>query len=128
MQSAAANRKRILIAEDDEGISRLLVQMLEPDYEIHLARDGHEALRLAQRWPPDLLLLDIMMPGLDGRLASRLIRRLPSLAKVPIIFVTAKDAPEDAVEGLNQGARHYVTKPFKVFDLFAKIRETLDAS
>jgi DNA-binding response OmpR family regulator len=119
------DKKRILIAEDDVAICRMLVQTLSSDYDVHWARNGSAALRLAQQVSPHLLLLDVMMPGLDGMQASRLIRRLRGLTHVPIIFLTAKDEPADIIKGIQYGARHYVTKPFKVFDLYQKIKKIL---
>lgn len=118
-------RKRILIAEDDADIARLLHRVLGTDYAVTVATNGHEAITLASQKAPQLLLLDIMMPGLDGLSAARQIRELPGLKNVPIIFLTAKDGPLDVIKGIQSGARHYVTKPFKVEELVAKVKKTL---
>ena len=121
-----AEKKRILVAEDDEHISSLLVRALSNDYAISVARNGDEALALGTRISPDLLLLDVMMPGLDGMEVSRLVRNLRGLNEVPIIFLTAKDGPQDIAEGLRHGAKHYITKPFKLSDIRDKIKSALE--
>lgn len=118
-------KRRILIAEDDDEIAALLLRLLRDDYDVSRAHDGHEALVLASRTQPDLLLFDIMMPGLDGLQVSRYARELQGLEKVPIIFLTAKDQPYDIVRGIQHGARHYITKPFKLSDVRAKIAKIL---
>jgi len=120
-----APRKRILVAEDDDAIATLLVKTLSLDHDVTLARNGHEALALAGKVRPDLLLLDIMMPGIDGLQVSRLARKLEGLGKVPIVFVTAKDRPSDVIKGIQYGARHYITKPFKLADVREKIAKIL---
>lgn len=120
-----AARKRILVAEDDDAIAALLVKTLSLDHEVTLARNGHEALSLAGKLRPDLLVLDVMMPGMDGFQVSRLVRKLEGLGKVPIVFVTAKDRPADVIKGIQYGARHYITKPFKLSDVREKIAKIL---
>lgn len=118
-------RKRILVAEDDDAIAVLLVKTLSLDYEVSLARNGHEALAMATKLRPDLLVLDVMMPGIDGLQVSRLVRKLDGLGKVPLVFLTAKDRPADIIKGIQYGARHYITKPFKLADVRAKIAKIL---
>lgn len=121
----APQRKRILVAEDDPAISTLLMRALSTDYEMALARDGREAVSKASGSPPHLLLLDVMMPGLDGLEVARQIRVLPGLTNVPIIFITAKDGAMDVIQGIQRGAKHYITKPFKLDDVRAKIKAIL---
>ena len=118
-------RKRILVAEDDDAIATLLVKTLSLDYEVSLARNGHEALAMATKLRPNLLVLDVMMPGIDGLQVSRLVRKLDGLGKVPLVFVTAKDRPADVIKGIQYGARHYITKPFKLADVRDKIAKIL---
>lgn len=120
-----AARKRILVAEDDDAIATLLVKTLSLDHEVTLARNGHEALSMATKLRPDLLVLDVMMPGMDGLQVSRLVRKLEGLGRVPIVFVTAKDRPADIIKGIQYGARHYITKPFKLADVRDKIAKIL---
>jgi DNA-binding response OmpR family regulator len=121
----ARKKKSILIAEDDPEISRMLEHSLRREYEVHWAKDGREALTLAPRVQPDLLLLDVMMPKMNGLEASKWIRGLAGLETVPIIFLTALDTPANIITGIQHGARHYITKPFKLPDLHAKIRKVL---
>ena len=118
-------RKRILVAEDDDAIATLLVRTLSIDHEVTLARNGPEALSLATKLRPDLLVFDIMMPGMDGLRLSRLVRKVEGLAKIPIVFVTAKDRPADVIQGIQHGARHYITKPFKLSEVRDKIAKIL---
>jgi len=118
-------RKRILIAEDDDAIATLLVRTLSLDHEVTLARNGHEALSMATKLRPDLFVFDIMMPGMDGLQVSRLVRKVEGLGKIPIVFVTAKDRPADVIKGIQHGARHYITKPFKLADVRDKIAKIL---
>jgi DNA-binding response OmpR family regulator len=121
----AVKKKRILVAEDDESIATMLVRVLTTKYEVHRAVDGREAVALAQKVQPQLLLLDVMMPGLDGYAAAQQMRLLPGLGNVPIIFLTAKGGAMDVVKGIQSGARFYVTKPFKMDDLLGKVRKAL---
>lgn len=117
-------RRRVLVAEDDPDIARLLQRVLGAHCDVFLASNGHEALGLATH-KPHLLVLDIMMPGLDGLTVARQIRELPGMKAVPIIFLTAKDSPQDVIRGIQSGARHYITKPFKIDDLVAKVKKIL---
>lgn len=130
MQKTAAmtdepTKKHILIAEDDDEIAGLLIHVLKIDYDVSWARDGHEALAMAGQRQPDLLLFDIMMPGLDGFQVSRFVRKIEGLQAVPIIFLTAKDEPQDIIKGIQHGARHYVAKPFKLSDVKSKVDKIL---
>ncbi len=118
-------KKRILVAEDDPAISRMLEKVLMRDYDVSLATDGREAVAVATRTLPHLLLLDIMMPGMDGLAAARQIREMPLTKNVPVIFLTAKDGPMDVIKGIQFGARHYITKPFKLEDLLSKVKKVL---
>lgn len=118
-------KKRILIADDDPAISRLLERVLERDFDVICASDGGGALALADQLKPQLLILDVMMPGMDGFVLAQKIRLIPHLRQVPIIFLTARDGPLDTIKGIQAGARHYLTKPFKIDDLVSKVRKTL---
>jgi DNA-binding response OmpR family regulator len=120
-------KKRILVAEDDPAIATLLERALGKLYEVELATDGTTALNKATNTErvPDLVLLDVMMPGLDGLGVAQRMRMLPKLKKVPIIFITAKSAPMDVVRGIQAGARAYITKPFKLDDLMAKVKKAI---
>jgi DNA-binding response OmpR family regulator len=121
-----ARKKRILIAEDDRDIANLLERLLSADHEVMVARDGPSAVAAATLQKSlDLLLLDVMMPGVDGVTVAQQVRALPAHKKVPIIFITAKDAPMDVIRGIQAGARSYITKPFKLPDVLAKVKKAL---
>jgi DNA-binding response OmpR family regulator len=121
-----AYRKRIVIAEDDPAIATMLEKMLSRTYDISVARDGHQAIALAATPPrPSLLMLDVMMPGIDGLGVAAELRKMPDLKNVPIIFLTAKSSPTDVIKGIQSGARHYITKPFKIDDVLAKVKKVL---
>lgn len=123
--SRARIKKRVLVADDDPSISRLLERVLAREYDVVSASDGTGALALASEIRPQLMILDVMMPGLDGfQLAGR-VRLLPELKNVPIIFLTARDGPLDTIKGIQAGARHYLTKPFKIDDLLTKVHKIL---
>lgn len=121
------SKESILIVEDEEKIVRLLEIELEYEgYETGKALDGIDAFEmfLSQKW--DLILLDIMLPGMSGIELLRRIRGKNSL--VPIILLTAKDSIEDKVSGLDLGASDYITKPFRMEELLARIRAVLRMS
>ena len=115
--------RRILVVDDERSITDLLAYNLKRSgYEVSVAHDGHQALRLAHNEPPDLVILDLMLPGLDGLEVCRALRRESA---VPIIMLTARDEEVDRVVGLELGADDYVTKPFSVRELIARVRAVL---
>ncbi|MBN1640980.1 MAG: response regulator transcription factor [Anaerolineae bacterium] len=114
---------RILVVDDEPPIVDLLVYNLErAAYQVVVARDGEEALAVARRTQPDLVILDLMLPRLDGLEVCRALRRERD---VPIIMLTARDAEVDRVVGLELGADDYVVKPFSVRELVARVRTVL---
>lgn len=119
------SKKRILVADDDPAISRLLERVLARDYDVVVASDGRAALALATQVKPHLLILDVMMPGLDGFAVATQLKKQPELKTAAVIFLTARDTPLDTIKGIQAGARHYLTKPFKIDDLAAKVKKTL---
>jgi len=126
LSGAPANRRRIVIAEDDPAIAAMLQKVLAQDYDVVVAHDGRTALALASQAPrPALLLLDIMMPLLDGLGVAAEAKKHPELKSVPIIFLTAKTGATDVIKGIQSGARHYITKPFKIDDVLAKVKKAL---
>lgn len=113
----------ILIIEDDPSIGKLLRRALILEgYEATLADDGHEGLRLYAEHRPDLVILDLMLPGLDG---IEVCRRIREESNVPILMLTARDSVEDRVLGLDSGADDYVVKPFDIDELLARTRAQL---
>jgi DNA-binding response OmpR family regulator len=126
LTEAPRSRKRVLVAEDDPAIATLLKKVLGKDYDVTVTGDGQSAIAEALKAPaPHLLILDVMMPGLDGIAVAQHVRTLPGLKSVPIIFLTAKGAPGDVIRGIQHGARHYITKPFKIDDLLAKVKKAI---
>jgi DNA-binding response OmpR family regulator len=118
--------KRIVIAEDDPAIAGMLLKVLSQFYDVTVTNDGASAVAAASKQPPpDLLLLDVMMPGKDGHAVAAAVRALPGLKSIPIIFLTAKTGPAEVIKGIQSGARHYLTKPFKIDDLVQKVKKAL---
>ncbi len=114
---------RILVVEDEERIASFLQRGLTYEgYRVDQAGDGPAGLALARENPPDLVVLDWMLPGMDG---LEVCRRLRAGSQVPILILTAKDTVEDRVHGLDAGADDYVVKPFAFAELLARIRALL---
>ena len=115
--------KKALVVEDDINIAELLRLYLEKDgFEVYLAQDGGDGIRQAREVEPDLVLLDIMLPVIDGWTVCKEIRKS---SQVPIIMLTAKGETFDKISGLEMGADDYVTKPFEVKELMARIHAVL---
>ena len=115
--------KRILIIEDEEKIARFIeLELIHEGYEAEKCGDGRTGLELAEGGDFSLVLLDIMLPGLNG---LEVLRRLRRTSDVPVIMLTARDAVMDKVAGLDQGADDYITKPFAIEELLARIRLVL---
>ena len=114
---------KVLIVEDDGNIAQLLQLYLEKEgYETQAAPDGGKGVELYRAWSPDLVLLDIMLPVMDGWAVCRKIRES---GKTPIIMMTAKGQTEDKVNGLEMGADDYIVKPFDMKEVLARIRAVL---
>jgi two-component system, OmpR family, response regulator MprA len=114
-------RERVLVVDDDPPLRRMLQRTLEAEgFEVTAAADGGAALVAAERSPPDLIVLDVAMPGLDGLAVCRRLRDkgLPT----PILMLTARDSVPDRVSGLEAGADDYLVKPFAVQELIARLR------
>ena len=116
--------QRVLVVDDEQSISELLTVALRYEgFEVASAADGNEALERWEEFRPELIVLDVMMPGLDGfEVAKRLGERR---SEAPIIFLTARDTTEDKIRGLTIGGDDYVTKPFSIEELVARIRAIL---
>lgn len=112
----------ILIIEDDEIVSRTIERCLRGnDYHVNVANSGVAGLKAAHRKVPDLVILDVIMPGMDGYTVCKEMREDPILKDVPILFLTAKIKPEDAILGLSLGADDYLRKPFNVDELLLRV-------
>ena len=117
---------KILIVEDEPDILELLAYNLrQAGFEVSTSSDGEEALRMAQADPPDLLVLDLMLPGMDGLELCRLLKQQEALRRVPVLMLTAKAEEVDRIVGLELGADDYVTKPFSPRELVLRIKAIL---
>lgn len=115
--------QRILIVEDEEKIARFVeLELKHEGYSVDKAFEGRTGLSLAESGEYDLILLDIMLPGING---IEILRRIRKKSNVPVIMLTARDAVMDKVSGLDMGADDYITKPFAIEELLARIRVTL---
>ena len=113
---------KILLVEDEEKIARFVeLELTHEGYEVTKAADGRTGLQLAEAGSCDLVILDIMLPELNG---LEVLRRLRKSSNVPVIMLTARDDVMDKVSGLDMGANDYVTKPFQIEELLARIRAT----
>ncbi|MGH9196898.1 MAG: response regulator transcription factor [Acidimicrobiia bacterium] len=117
---------RIAIVEDDRDIAELIQRYLDKDgFRTEILASGAEALAEARKQPPDLILLDLMLPGLDGLEVCRMLRMDSATAHIPIIILTARGEESDRIVGLELGADDYVTKPFSPKELVARVRALL---
>ena len=118
--------KKILIADDEPNIVAALEFLLtQGGYEVHTARDGNEALRLVERFVPDLALLDVMMPQSSGYEVCQRIRKRDEWRHIKIIMLSAKGRDAEVIKGLAMGADLYITKPFSTRDLMVRIKGLL---
>ena len=121
--------RKIIIADDEKDIVELVAYNLEREgFTVLRASDGGRAWEMARKEKPDLIILDLMMPELPGTEVCRLIRSHPETAAIPIIMLTAKSEPLDRILGLEIGADDYLTKPFHVRELVARVRAVLRRS
>ncbi|HYK51728.1 MAG TPA: response regulator transcription factor [Terriglobales bacterium] len=124
--AVASPRGRIFVVEDEEDIALLVRHNLEAaGYDVQTFTSGGAVLTEARREQPSLFLLDVMLPGMDGFDLCRQIRSTPDLARTPVIFLTAKSAEADRVQGLELGGDDYITKPFSPRELIARVRTVL---
>jgi two-component system, OmpR family, response regulator len=120
----SSEQPRLLVVDDEPNILELLSATLRfSGFEVASASTGHEALAMAQSFKPDLLVLDVMMPGIDGFDVARRLRA--GGARTPVLFLTARDSDEDKITGLTIGGDDYVTKPFSLEEVIARIRSIL---
>jgi two-component system phosphate regulon response regulator PhoB len=116
-------RQSVLVVEDEEDIRELVsYNLLKEGYQVAGVASGEDALAAVEAKPPDLILLDLMLPGLDGMSVCRKLKGNPQTASIPVVMLTAKGEEADIVAGLNMGADDYVTKPFSPKVLLARVR------
>jgi diguanylate cyclase (GGDEF)-like protein len=113
--------QKVLIADDDAVNRQVLADLLKPEYTVLLAKNGEQALERAQRHAPDLVLLDVMMPDMDGYEVLRRLRADPQTAQVTVIFISGLNRPEDEANGLKMGAADYIAKPFNATVVMARV-------
>jgi two-component system OmpR family response regulator len=124
MSAPSTPEARLLVVEDEPNIRELLSTSLRfAGFEVHTAGDGQSALKLAESTRPDLLVLDVMLPDMDGFAVTRRLR--DQGRQVPVLFLTARDDTQDKVTGLTVGGDDYVTKPFSLEEVVARIRAVL---
>jgi DNA-binding response OmpR family regulator len=124
-----SDRPLILVVDDDADVLALVAFSLErAGYDVDTAADGEEALALAREHHPDLVVLDVMMPRLDGYGVARALRAGAETNRIPLVFLTARSRPSDRSRGVDAGADDYVCKPFSPRDLSARVQTRLAAA
>lgn len=118
-------KKKALIVDDEIYITELIAVNMEEDFQVICCHDGLEAVEIATRETPDIMLLDIMLPGIDGFEVCKRIRSNEVTSKMPIIMLTVKREENDKISGLKLGADDYITKPFSINELLARIDAVL---
>ncbi|WP_028574709.1 diguanylate cyclase domain-containing protein [Desulfonatronovibrio hydrogenovorans] len=120
------NRPKILIVDDTPTNIEIIAEILEQEYEIVFAKDGPEGIAMAELHRPDLILLDIMMPEMDGFETCQKLKQNPVTKNIPVIFITALDMEEDEARGLQAGAIDYITKPIRPSVVRARIKNHVE--
>ena len=118
---------RVLLVDDAKANLDILVEGLKADHKLSLALSGEMALQVAVRTPPDLVLFDILMPGMDGYEVCRRLRQMPETAEVPIMFLSSLEEVQNKTRGFEAGANDYLTKPFDMLEVKARVRSLLKA-
>jgi putative two-component system response regulator len=121
------NKQNVLIVDDEPGNIRILMELLSANYQIRVATNGETALEIAMsKNPPDLILLDIMMPGMDGYEVCKRLKENSSTHRIPVIFLTGKATEEDEIKGFETGAVDYITKPFSAVIVATRVKTALE--
>ncbi len=119
--------KKILVIEDESHVRQLVARLLEKhNYIVTAAADGLDGLRKLEELTPDLIIADVMMPNLDGLTLVKALKNRRETRNIPIIFLTAKSDPLSMIEGINVGAKFYITKPFQIEDVLSKVNKVLN--
>jgi DNA-binding response OmpR family regulator len=121
-----AEQAHILVLEDDPSVQMLMKKQLTAHgFKVTVASDGLDGLMKLEQVRPDLIICDVMMPNLDGIEFVKAVKGHNDTVKIPVIFLTAKTDPRSMIDGINVGARFYVTKPFAIDDLLSKVNRAL---
>jgi len=123
--SIEAKPARVLVVDDDQEVAKSIEATLRRHYQVSVVYSGVGAIQEARRHSPDIIVLDVLMPGMDGLETCRQLRVDPALADIPILFLTALGRPEDRVAGFRAGADDYLTKPFNLEELQLRIQAIL---
>lgn len=121
------SESRVLIVDDAPANIDILAQALRGDYQLSVATDGPEALQTAERLLPDLVLLDIVMPGINGYEVCRRLRACPATREIPVMFLSSLEDVQDKAKGFEAGGNDYVVKPFEILEVKARVRSLLRA-
>ena len=125
-QQGDQTKQRVLVVDDEMAITNVIrLGMEHAGFLVNCATEGYQALDMAQRLKPDIVVLDVMLPDLDGFEVCRRLRENQATTNIPILMLTAKDDVKDRVQGLNIGADDYVTKPFNLVELVARVHALL---
>lgn len=120
-------KPHILLVDDTKIDREVLMGLLSKDYAVHVAADGHSALVAVEKHPPDLILLDVLMPGIGGFEVCRLIKSRPNMQEVPILFMTSLSNADDEIRGLNLGAADYFIKPLHPEVVAVRVKKHLES-
>ncbi len=123
--SSPADKPKVLIVDDTPTNLRILEEILEEDYLISIAQSGAQALTITEKFAPDLILLDVNMPGIDGFETCRQLKTQEGTRNLPVIFITARAEPEDVIQGFKEGGVDYITKPFNHSEVLARVQTHL---
>src|SRR5262245_24037246 len=127
MSADKLSERRVLIVDDVKANVDMLLEALRGDYKLSVALGGEQALRAVEKSPPDLVLLDIVMPDLDGYEVCRRLRADPATREIPIMFLSSLEDVQDKAKGFELGANDYLTKPFEILEVKARVRSLLKA-
>jgi DNA-binding response OmpR family regulator len=126
IESIVAKKRKILVVEDDKAVADYLESLLDVQgYDVQVCMNGRDAVKTAREIFPDLVLLDVMLPDINGYAVCKLIRQDPALAKTPIVMVTSLNQIGDVDNAFTAGADDYLTKPFELERLLQKVKKHL---